>query len=126
MFLREAINNGAKPLRAARVPRASAAFVRVQKPSESVGDRFARIQIIAPGLRWPMWFRSIEEPYRHLARLHLFPVEQTTISQRQVPFRQIHDIGIDATVAQSRRSRTLIRFDEFVPFLRVSIGPFRR
>ena len=53
IFPREPLDDRAKSLRGAEVPHARAAFVRIEKPSESVGNRFARIQIVVAGLRWP-------------------------------------------------------------------------
>ena len=99
-ILRESLNHGAKSHSASGVPHAWMPVERIQKPAETVADRFPRGQIVAIGFAWPMGLRTIDELNRRDSGSKLGFAEERVLLEGFVPLCHVAQVRIDAAITQ--------------------------
>jgi len=82
------------------MPHALVAFVGIEKPAKTIGNRLAGMKIIAAGLGGPVGLRAVVQFHGSQRRLHFFFAEQSVVAEGFVPLCQMFEIGIDAAIAE--------------------------
>lgn len=119
----ETLDDGVKADGAAVMPHARVAAIGVEKPAESVGERFFRgggFGQIVDGLR--------QDGCGILGRDGGFEfggAEQSVIAKRVVPLGKVGKRTINSAIAESGGSGTLVGFEPFAGVVGVAIGAIR-